>query len=86
MLLVYENVEAFAQREVGDYAQSFFFAQDYCNVSSGGDENRRQRCRRAGALAKQIVAVPKTTADSWAYDMEHELDRHLVELSQPAAE
>lgn|GEM_PF-2466176 len=29
--------------------------------------------------------VPKTSADSWAYGMESELDRHVTELSQPGA-
>lgn len=58
---------------------------DYCNVTSGGDANRKQRCERAGVLAEQIVSVPKTSADSWAYGMESELDRHLTELSQAGA-
>ena len=48
--------------------------------------NLRERCRRAGALAQQIVSLPKSSSDSWAYGMEHELNRHLTELSRPGAD
>lgn len=56
-----------------------FFEKDYCNVTGGGSEKSAQRCRRAGALAEQIVTIPKTDADSWAHGMEYELTRELNE-------
>ena len=34
-------------RALSEEVNELFFAQDYCNVSSGGDEKRKQRCRRA---------------------------------------
>ena len=72
-------------RALTEEVNELFFAKDYCKVTSGGDESLRQRCHRAGALADQIVNVPKTSAGSWAYGMESEIDRHLTELSQPGA-
>jgi hypothetical protein len=72
-------------RALTEEVNELFFVKDYCNVTSGGDEKLRQRCHRAGALADQIVNVPKTSADSWAYGMESEIDRHLTELSRPGA-
>jgi hypothetical protein len=72
-------------RVLSEAVNELFFVRNYCNVTSGGDENLKQRCQRAGALAEQIVNVPKTPADSWAYGMESELDRHLTELSRPDA-
>ena len=72
-------------RALAGGVHELFFAEDYCRVTAGLDEHERQRCRNAGALAQQIVTVPKTPADSWAYGMEYELSRHIAELSQPDA-
>jgi hypothetical protein len=57
----------------------FFVEGDACLVL-GETANRNARCRRAEALAGQIVSDPKTSEDSWAYGMEYELDRRLAEL------
>ena len=76
------RTSALTIQEVND----LFFVEDYCNVTSGGDENLKQRCHRAGELADLIVSVPRMSVDSWAYGMEHELNRHLTELSQPGAD
>ena len=56
-----------------------FVSGDACLVL-GGDAKGKERCIRAAVLAKYIVTVPKTSADSWAYGMEYELNRRVTEL------
>jgi len=58
---------------------AFFLEGDACDVL-GRDAKGKERCEYAGALAEAIMRVPKSSEDSWAYGMEHELDRRLTEL------
>lgn len=62
-------------REVRD----IFVSGDACLVL-GGDATGKARCIRAAAAADLIVTVPKTSGDSWAYGMEYELNRRLMEF------
>lgn len=57
----------------------FWLDGDACDVL-GETKAGKARCSRAAVVAELIVSVPKTSADSWAYGMEYELNRRLTEL------